>query len=61
MPPPLNMNGIHDIACIQAIANGLGLHPMTLEDILNTYQRPRCERIALGVSLVAFFRRRRWI
>jgi magnesium transporter len=39
----LNVNGIHDIARIEAIAAGFGLHPMTLEDILNTYQRPKCE------------------
>ena len=39
----LNVNGIHDIARIEAVAEGFGLHPMTLEDILNTYQRPKCE------------------
>lgn len=39
----LNVNGIHDIALIEAIGRQIALHPLTLEDIVNTTQRPKAE------------------
>jgi magnesium transporter len=39
----INVNGIHDIAVIEAIGQHFGLHPMTLEDLVNTAQRPKIE------------------
>lgn len=39
----IQVNGIHDIALIEALAGRFGLHPMTIEDIVNTTQRPKCE------------------
>jgi magnesium transporter len=39
----LDVVGLHDIEAIRALADGFQLHPLTLEDILNTQQRPKAE------------------
>jgi magnesium transporter len=40
----ININGIHDIDIIEAVGNYYGIHPLVLEDILNTEQAPKIER-----------------
>lgn len=37
----INVNGIHDLGIIEGIGQSFGLHPLTLEDLANPYQRPR--------------------
>jgi magnesium transporter len=39
----INVNGVHDIELVATIGKAFDLHPMTLEDIVNTRQRPKCE------------------
>ena len=39
----INVNGIHDVALIETLGRHFGLHPMTLEDLVNTNQRPKVE------------------
>ena len=39
----INVNGIHDISPIEALGKCLNLHPLTMEDIVNTSQRPKAE------------------
>ncbi len=39
----LNVDGLHDTDLISAIGQHLHIHPLTLEDILNTNQRPKTE------------------
>lgn len=39
----LNIDGVHDVAVIETIGNRFGIHPLTLEDILHTGQRPKAE------------------
>lgn len=39
----LNVNGIHDTDIIARIGMHFDIHPLTLEDILNTNQRPKLE------------------
>ncbi len=39
----VNITGLHDISVIQELGEMLGLHPLTLEDILDTNQRPKAE------------------
>lgn len=39
----INVNGLHDAQAIEAIGTQFGLHPLTIEDILNTNQRPKIE------------------
>lgn len=39
----INVDGLHDIAIIEVIGARFGLHPLTLEDIVNTGHRPKAE------------------
>ena len=39
----INVNGVHDIGNIEILGNCFGLHPLVLEDILNTDHRPKLE------------------
>ena len=39
----LNINGIHDAEIMEKIGEYVGLHPLLLEDIMNTDQRPKIE------------------
>lgn len=48
----ININGIHDMELIQKIGNHFNIHPLTLEDIVNTGQRPKAEDFENYVYLV---------
>lgn len=39
----LNVDGVHQAALIETIGTRFGLHPLVMEDILNTDQRPKVE------------------
>lgn len=39
----INIDGVHDTELIGNIGKNFGLHPLTLEDIVNTGQRPKLE------------------
>jgi len=39
----INITGLHDVNLIKKLGQSLGLHPLTLEDIVNTAQRPKIE------------------
>nr|MBS0022218.1 magnesium/cobalt transporter CorA [Gammaproteobacteria bacterium] len=39
----IHVTGVHDIAVLAAVGEYFGLHPLVLEDILNTDQRPKRE------------------
>ena len=39
----LNIVGLHDTQIVQKIGTHFGIHPLVLEDILNTEQRPKIE------------------
>lgn len=39
----LNVHGIHDVTLINQIGGIFGLHPLVIEDILNTEQRPKVD------------------
>ena len=39
----INVDGIHEVNIIEEIGKQYGLHPLIMEDILNTGQRPRIE------------------
>jgi magnesium transporter len=39
----INVEGLHDIEAIRQIGECQGLHPLVLEDVLNTDQRPKLE------------------
>ena len=39
----INLEGVHDVEIVEKLGNCFGLHPLVLEDILNTDQRPKLE------------------
>jgi magnesium transporter len=39
----VNIIGLHDVKIIEKIGMHLGIHPLVLEDIVNTYQHPKVE------------------
>jgi len=39
----INVNGIHDLGMIESVGKYFNLHPLTLEDLVNTNQRPKAE------------------
>jgi len=39
----INIDGLHDTEAIAAIGNHYGLHPLLIEDVLNTHHRPKVE------------------
>lgn len=39
----INISGIHDVAVIEKIGEKFNLHPLLMEDIVNTEQRPKLE------------------
>jgi len=39
----INVDGLHQLGVLESVGDRLGLHPLVLEDILNTGQRPKME------------------
>jgi magnesium transporter len=39
----INVDGVHEVGILQKIADRFRLHPLVLEDIMNTDQRPKIE------------------
>ncbi len=39
----INVNGLHDVDIIAKIGQHFDIHPLTLEDVVNTAQRPKAE------------------
>lgn len=39
----VTVTGLHDVGPIEAMGQHFGIHPLVLEDILNTHQRPKFE------------------
>lgn len=48
----INVDGLHDIEIIDKFGRYFGLHPLILEDILNTGQRPKCEYFTDNIFVV---------
>lgn len=49
----LNIYGVHDATLLTAIGDRFGLHPLVLEDILNTDQRPKIDAYESYLYVVA--------
>lgn len=39
----INVDGVHDVGVVERLGLHFGLHPLALEDIVNTNQRPKVE------------------
>lgn len=48
----INIDGLHDLALMKEIGETFDLHPLLLEDILNTGQRPKLEEFENCLFLV---------
>ncbi|MBF0199788.1 MAG: magnesium/cobalt transporter CorA [Desulfamplus sp.] len=48
----ININGLHDTSAIKEIGHLFGIHPLALEDIVNTGQRPKMEEFDASVFIV---------
>ena len=48
----LDVDGVHDIGLVEELGRLFGLHPLTLEDIVSTDQRPKFEEYPEYVYLV---------
>ncbi len=48
----INIDGLHDVPVIEKIGRYFNLHPLLLEDILNTEQRPKMEDFGDHIFLV---------
>ena len=60
VPPPgaagvswINIEGVHRVDIIEAFGRHFGLHPLVLEDIANTTQRPKAEEYNGTLFVVA--------
>lgn len=49
----LNVDGIADVATIQRVGRHLHLHPLVIEDIVNTRQRPKIEHVGEHIYIIA--------
>lgn len=49
----LNIDGLHDVGVIETIGNQFNIHPLVLEDILNTEKRPLIEDYGDYIYMVA--------
>jgi len=54
----LNFNGLHDTDLIRQVGTGFGLHPLVMDDIVNTGQRPKMEEydeyLFFGLKMMRF-------
>ncbi|MFW9962073.1 MAG: magnesium/cobalt transporter CorA [Candidatus Sifarchaeia archaeon] len=52
----IHVQGVHDTDLIQRIGSNFGIHPLILEDIVHTHQRPKAESLSesIYVTLRAF-------
>jgi len=48
----INVEGLHEVEVIGKLGDAFGLHPLTVEDILNTDQRPKIEDLNEYVYIV---------
>ena len=48
----IHINGIHDVQTLEELGTIFGLHPLTLEDIVNSDQRPKMEDFCEYIYIV---------
>ncbi len=48
----VNLDGLHQIDCLESLGRCFGLHPLVMEDILNTEHRPKLEVFADHLFIV---------
>ena len=48
----INVDGVHDSGIVEKLGGYFGLHPLILEDIMNTSQRPKMEDVGESIYVV---------
>ena len=48
----INIEGIHDTVLLEKLGNHFGVHPLAMEDILNTDQRPKIDNFDKNIFIV---------
>ncbi|MBN1546825.1 MAG: magnesium/cobalt transporter CorA [Syntrophaceae bacterium] len=48
----INVEGLHDVKILEQVGANFGMHPLILEDILNTGQRPKIEDLGNYIFIV---------
>jgi magnesium transporter len=48
----INVDGVHDAALVERLGRAFGLHPLILEDIMTTSQRPKFEDLGNAIYVV---------
>ncbi|MEW6749143.1 MAG: magnesium/cobalt transporter CorA [Candidatus Micrarchaeota archaeon] len=48
----INVDGLADVKLLEKLGRGFGIHPLVMEDVLNTDQRPKVEEYAGHLYLV---------
>jgi magnesium transporter len=48
----INVDGVHDAAVIEKLGTHFGIHPLVLEDIMTTTQRPKTEDLGTALYVV---------
>lgn len=51
----ININGLHDVNQLERLGNEYNIHPLVMEDILNTNQRPKLENYDNYVYIILKF------
>jgi magnesium transporter len=49
----INVDGLHDVDLLQKLAGRFAIHPLALEDVLNTAQRPKVEPYDENIFIVS--------
>ncbi|MFA3783425.1 magnesium/cobalt transporter CorA [Melioribacteraceae bacterium 4301-Me] len=49
----INVNGLQDVELISEIGSLFGIHPLSIEDVLNSYQRSKADFFENGIFIVA--------
>ncbi|MFH0794967.1 MAG: magnesium/cobalt transporter CorA [bacterium] len=61
----LNVDGLHDVQVLQSIGDLLGLHPLVVEDIINTQQRPKADiyedYLYIVLKMLTYDEAKRWV
>jgi len=48
----VNIDGVHDAGVIERVGETFGIHSLTLEDVMNTGQRPKTEDLGRHLFIV---------
>jgi magnesium transporter len=49
----INADGLHDVELLRKLGHQFSIHPLALEDVLNTTQRPKVEHTPIIISSLA--------